>query len=491
MSNSKLTKKLEKLPDSPGVYFHKAKNGEIIYIGKAAVLKNRVRQYFQSSKMFDNKTLALVNEIADVSWIETDSEVDALFLESEMIKRYMPRYNVLLRDDKSQTYVRIDMKSDWPVVSFTRNPLDDGAEYFGPFYNSFALKKALRYLRRVFPYLTKKNSRSRLDEDMGLSPKKSDGSAVYKANLRKLISYIKGNRQKLIKDLKREMKLASDQQDFEMAAKLRDKIGYLKELQRRVCFGDEEFLNISKDLALRDLADLFGLKEPPRRIEGYDISHMSGTNVVASMVVFQNGVSSRADYRKFKTRAEKNNDFDNMYEAVWRRLSERNIKSWGLADLMVIDGGKGQLEVAIKARDERKVSVPMIGLVERSERIIVGRNSNVEVDKEQVKTLGGRLEYSDNFLVIDLPKNSHIIKLLQRIRDESHRFAVSYHTILKRKSQTKNLLEEIPGIGPKTRARLMKRFGSLTKIKQATLTELTEVAGPAKAKILTNFFADK
>ena len=150
--NTALKEKLKTLPRTPGVYFHKSANGEIIYVGKAAVLKNRVRQYFQSNKDFDAKTRALVNEIDDTDWVETESEIDALFLESEMVKRYMPRFNILLRDDKSQTYVRIDMKREWPTVTFTRNPADDGARYIGPFYSGFAVKQALRYLRKIFPY---------------------------------------------------------------------------------------------------------------------------------------------------------------------------------------------------------------------------------------------------------------------------------------------------------------------------------------------------
>lgn len=153
--NKSLEDKLKTLPRSPGVYFHKSKDGEIIYVGKAAVLKNRVRQYFQAARNLDAKTMALVAEIYDTDWQETESEIDALFLESEMVKRYMPRYNILLRDDKSQMYVRVDMKSEWPHVSFTRNPADDNAEYYGPFYNGYALKKALRYLRKTFPYYTK------------------------------------------------------------------------------------------------------------------------------------------------------------------------------------------------------------------------------------------------------------------------------------------------------------------------------------------------
>lgn len=153
--NKKLENKLKDLPRSPGVYFHKSESGEIIYVGKAAVLKNRVRQYFQNQRDMDLKTRALVDEIYDTDWVETESELDALFLESEMVKRYMPRYNILLRDDKSQTFIRIDMKSEWPTVSFTRNPVDDKADYFGPYYSGVAIKKALRFLRRVFPYYTK------------------------------------------------------------------------------------------------------------------------------------------------------------------------------------------------------------------------------------------------------------------------------------------------------------------------------------------------
>ena len=389
--NKQLQQKLKTLPRSPGVYFHKSASGEIIYIGKAAVLKNRVRQYFQSSKDFDAKTRALVAEIYDTDWIETESEIDALFLESEMIKRYMPRYNILLRDDKSQTFVRIDMKSEWPTVSFTRNPADDGAEYIGPFYNGFALKKALRYLRRVFPYLTRQRrpGQSTLDEDLGLSPRLSDGSAAYKATLRKLISYIKGNRKAIAAELERDMKTAAGLHDFERAADLRNKLSAMRELQRRVCFGDKEFLDISKDKALADLAKLLGLKNIPVRIEGYDISHMSGRQVVSSMVVFTNGASDRAEYRKFKV-SEKNDDTGNIYQTIFRRLSERHLKSWGRPDLLLIDGGKGQLAAAIRARDERGVAVPIVSIAKREEELLVHKTGS-QIDIAFIEQLRSQL----------------------------------------------------------------------------------------------------
>ena len=266
--NKILEAKLKDLPRSPGVYFHKSKSGEIIYVGKAAVLKNRVRQYFQSSRNFDVKTLALVNEIHDTDWVETESEIDALFLESEMVKRYMPRYNILLRDDKSQLFIRIDMKNEWPYVCFTRNPSDDGADYYGPFYNGLPVKTALRHLRRVYPYLTKPPEKrmSKLEQDLGLSPKFEEGPETYKQNLRKLVSYIKGNRVALMKELETTMKQAAKEQDFEKAVTYRNKLNAMRELQRRVMFGDSEFLDISKDKALNDLVELLGLKVIPKRI---------------------------------------------------------------------------------------------------------------------------------------------------------------------------------------------------------------------------------
>jgi len=522
LMNQALQAKLKTLPRTPGVYFHKSASGEVIYVGKAAVLKNRVRQYFQDSRGRDNKTMALVAEIFDTDWIETESEVDALFLESEMIKRYMPRYNVLLRDDKSQMYVRIDMKSDWPTVSFTRNPADDGADYFGPFYNGFALKKALRYLRRIFPYLTRQRrpGQSKLDEDLGLSPKISDGSDAYKASLRKLISYIKGNRKVIAVELERDMKTAAGLHDFERAASLRNKLHAMQELQRRVMFGDKEFLDISKDKALADLAKLLGLKNIPVRIEGYDISHMNGRQVVASMVVFTNGASDRAEYRKFKV-GEKNDDTGNMYEVIFRRLGERNIKSWGRPDLLLIDGGKGQLSAAIKARDERGIKLPIISIAKREEEIIIHKTGS-QIDLTRIEELQKSIHqdvaiYEDNDVYVvnlhptqrnagshsknlrgsaiddgssrdNFTKSSiattDIVKLFQRIRDESHRFAVSYHTALKRQNQTKNQLEEIPGIGPKTRAKLLRKFGSVKKIIEADYTELQAEVGSKKADLI-------
>jgi excinuclease ABC subunit C len=485
MANKTLQSKLKTLPVSPGVYFHKDNSGQVIYVGKAAVLKNRVRQYFQNIDDKDIKTKALVAEIYDTDWIETDSEIDALFLEAEMVKRYMPRYNILLRDDKSLLYIRIDMQNPMPYVSFTRNPFDDGADYYGPYYNGFAVKKALRYLRRIFPYYIKQpaigaNARADLDDHLGLSPIDMT-SEDYKVNLRKLISYIKGDRKKITKSLENDMKAAAQNQDFELAASIRNKLNDLRELQRRIMFGDKEYLDISKDKALVDLKELLNLDKVPARIEGYDISHMSGTNVVASMVVFSNGVSDRSNYRKFKTKIEHNDDFYNMNETIRRRFSEKNIKSWGKPDLVLIDGGKGQLDVAIKARSGSNINLPFIGIAKQQEQIVI---KDVVINKKKVLELRGTTEATEGYQLINLPHDTHIIKLLQRVRDESHRFAVSYHTVLKRANQTLSVMDGIRGIGPKTRSKLIRKFGSMQSIKKATEEQIASVVGAKKAKTI-------
>lgn len=522
-----LKNKLKTLPTEPGVYFHKSDSGEIIYVGKAASLRNRVRQYFQNSRLRDTKTDALVAEIVDTDWITVETELDALFLESEMIKRYKPRYNVLLRDDKSQLFVRIPLQDAYPSVTFTRGPLDDGATYFGPYYNGWAVKKALRYLRRVFPYSTHETMPSRLclQSHIGLCPgveAQKISSADYKEILKKLLRYLKGERKALMKEIERDMHAAAKAHDFEHAAKLRNRLRDLKELQRQIVFGDREFMDLSKDQGLAGLKTLLGLTDIPRRIEGYDISHMSGTNNVASMVVATNGLADKGQYRKFKMQLPGNDDFGHMRETMRRRFSAKH-DDWQKPDLIVIDGGKGQLSSAMSVVRELGLDIPMVGLAKREEEIVVHQElSNVTLniggisawakekspfDEPSVMPLGGKaLEskyvqlYTDDgykagmtdasgeYILIRLPKNSHIIKLLQRLRDESHRFAVSYHSTLKRKAATKSILDDVPGVGPATRKKLVASFGSGVGVKEASLTQLSAVLGAKKAAVVYAWF---
>lgn len=520
--NATLQEKLKELPKDPGVYFHKDASGEIIYVGKAAVLRNRVRQYFQKSRARDPKTEALVAEIVDTDWMVVESELEALFLEAEMVRRYMPRYNILLRDDKSMTYIRIDYDSDYPTVTTTRRPLDDGARYFGPYLSAYTVKRALRVLRRIFPFAIKKNEGSKrvtLYYHLGMDPGLEQGKTSleeYRACLRKLIAVIEGKRTKILKDLEKEMKTYAKEQNYEMAAKVRNQYFLLQNLGKQVIFSDKEFLDISKDHALTELVDLLSMPQYPYRIEGYDISHMQGTDVVASMVVFTNGVSNKGEYRKFKTKKDHNNDFYNMNETIKRRLSEKNVKAWGKPDLVLIDGGKGQLDAAIRARDEMgHSSIPFIGLAKREEQIVIKKPhlrpeelvdivaeggteyksrakgqadaSNVELDPGVLQKLGGFVSESDDFILTNVPHNTNLVKLLQRIRDESHRFAVSYHSVLKQKRQTASLLDDIPTIGPATRKKLLRTFGSMRGVMQARDWELEKVIGEKKTVILKQY----
>jgi excinuclease ABC subunit C len=493
--SKRLESKLAKLPKEPGVYFFKDASGAIIYIGKAAMLRNRVRQYFQKSRGRDAKTEALVEEIVDLDWMVVDSELEALFLEAEMVRRYMPRYNILLRDDKSMVYIRIDYDSDYPTVTTTRRPLDDGAKYFGPYLSSYSIRQALKMLRRVFPYATKKTpgqKRASLHYHLGLDPGLEDGKTSlndYRANLRKLMAVIEGKRKAIERELEKEMKSAAKAQNFETATRVRNQLFALQRLSRSVIFSDKEFADISKDHALNELVDLLGLAEFPRRIEGYDISHQQGSDVVASMVVFTNGVTNKAEYRKFKTKLNKNDDFYNMHETIMRRLKKENRKKWGVPGLVLIDGGKGQLDAAIRARNESGQNhIPFIGLAKREEQIVLQNgNSNVNLNPQSLHKLGGFAAASKDFTLISLPHSTNLVKLLQRIRDESHRFAVSYHSTLKRSRQTASILDDIPTIGPETRKKLIRTFGSMRGVTQARQFELEKVVGTKKAEILRQY----
>ncbi len=489
--DTRLEQKLKDLPKEPGVYFHKDARGQIIYVGKAAVLRNRVRHYFQKSRNRDPKTEALVAEITDTDWMVVESELEALFLEAEMIRRYMPRYNILLRDDKSMAYIRIDYDTDYPTVSTSRRPLDDGARYFGPYLSVSSVRQALKILRRIFPFATSKvpgQKRASLHYHLGLDPGLEDGKTRledYRANLRKLIAVIEGKRKSIEHELERDMNKLSKRKEFEAAAKARNQLFALRNLNRQVIFSDKEFMDLSKDHALNELVNVLSLPHFPQRIEGYDISHMQGTDVVASMVVFTNGVSNKAEYRKFKTKLDQNNDFYNMHETLTRRFSEKNRKAWRLPDLILIDGGKGQLDAAIRARDEAGLAMPMIGLAKREEEIIVP--SSVVVGKTAVQQIGGFMTTGEKYTTISLPMSSNLVKLLQRIRDESHRFAVSYHSVLKAKRQTASLLDDIPTIGPATRKKLLKTFGSMRGVIQARDFELEKTIGAKKTAILKQY----
>ncbi len=473
-----LKAKLKTLPQTPGVYFYRDKDGKVIYVGKAANLKNRVRSYFAKSANHDAKTVVLISEIAAVEWMTCESELDALFLESEMIKRYRPQYNIDLKDEKHYLYVKINFRAKAPSVVLVRRPLDDGATYFGPYLDALGLRRALRFLRKIFPYNTHTLLPKRvcLDYHLGLCPGLEEGKtpmAEYRQHLAQLSLFLRGERVRLVGRLEKEMRLAAKTQHFEAAAKLRNQVYGLKSLAKQIVFSQQERFDIAGDQALNGLAKLLNLKGRPRRIEAYDISHLAGTDNVASMIVFSDGVSAKSEYRKFKMRLVGNDDFAHMREVIGRRFSGGSTSKWPKPDLILIDGGKGQLAAALSVLDEKGITMPAIGLAKREEKII-------KRDPDFGLT-------PPTFRVIDLPRESEVLKLVQRIRDESHRFAINYHTLLRSKRQTASVLDTIPGIGPATRKKLVRHFGSFRGVQAAAPAELAAVVGNKKAAALRQY----
>ncbi len=488
-----LQSKLKTLPAEPGVYFHRDAKGKIIYIGKAAVLKNRVMSYFQN-KHRDPKTRLLVADIADTEWITVGSEVEALFLESEFIKRYKPKYNIDLKDDKNFIYIKIS-NDEFPVFTYVRRPMDDKSSYFGPFTSSDAVRRAMRMLRKVFPYVTHANwpNRGCLQYHLGLCPGPEEGAITaveYRKSIRRLQMYLHGEQTKLMTSIQTDMLRAAKKKDYEAAARLRDQLTDLKSFSKQMIFGDTEAFDLSRDQALMGLAERLGLPSAPRRIEAYDISHLGGVDNVASMVVFTDGVPNRDDYRRFKMNLTGNDDYAHMREVIARRFSPKHATEWPKPDLLLIDGGQPQLSAALGILDGLGLNIPAIGLAKREEEII-RRTFKDAGESAQASEKGGRANAKlDRYESILLPHTSHVLQLLQRVRDEAHRFAITYQTILRGKRQTSSLLDEIPGVGPVTRKLLIRKFGSVRGVRLATTGELDAAIGPIKANIVREHLGD-
>lgn len=468
MKKQRVQDRLKELPKTPGVYLHKDGAGEVVYVGKAANLRNRVRSYFQNSRQHDSKTRALIADIADIDWLETDSEINALFLESELIKRYQPKYNVDLRDNKSFLYVKFT-NDEFPRVWLVRRPLDDGAEYFGPYTSAFGLRRAMRQLRRSFPYVTHRQlpDRGCLHHHIGLCPGPEAGAITpqqYRQNLKQIKRYLRGGGATIKKELERQMKRHAKAHEFEAAARVRNQLQNLESLSRQHIFGDKELFDLARDQAVVDLQQLLSLQQPPRRIECYDVSHIQGTHNTASMVVFTDGVPDRGQYRKFRLRQPGNDDYGHMREVLQRRL--QRWQQWPQPEVIIIDGGRGQVAAAQQILNEHELNIPLIGLAKRFERIIVA-DANAQ-------------EYHE----YELSDDSHLLKLLQHIRDEAHRFAVTYHSQLRSRQQTASVLESIPGVGPATRKKLIRQFGSLRGIEAADEDSLAAVVGAARARAI-------
>lgn len=459
-----LKDQIKKFPNKTGVYFFKDQKNKILYIGKANSLRVRAGSY-----LLDHKRGARIDQMValakKVDFIETETEINALFLESELIKRYKPKYNVEWKDEKNYLFLKIT-KEDFPAILFTRNPVPDGSLYFGPFIDSLALRKSVRFLRKIFPIRTsgKFPHKKCFYGHLKMCPCYGIDKEEYKDNIKKLISIFKGKNKKVLVDLEKEMKKAAINKEFEKAATLRDKYFAFKGLKSKIILNN--FSNIaSTDTSLNEIKIILNLELSPKRIEAFDISNLNGQNAVGSCVVFVNGLPSKHDYRKFKIKAKAEpNDYLMMKELLTRRFKKKN----NLPDLILVDGGKGQLEVGLNVLKTEKLVIPIAGIAKKEETIIFRKKNGYEQ--------------------INLKKDSSTLFLVQRIRDEAHRFAVSYHRKLKRKAQTESLLEEIKGVGKKTAKSLLKKFGGIEEIKKTDLDSLAKIT---KSKAMATKILEK
>jgi len=465
--DEKLTKQINNLPLTPGVYLFKDKRGRILYIGKASNLRNRVKSYFKGP-LLETRLNIMVEKIKKIDRILCDSEIEALVLESELIRRYKPKYNIEWKDDKNFLYIMIT-KEQFPRVEEVRPPLTEKAQYFGPFTDASAVKNTLKTLRRIFPYRSCRRmpTKACLHYFIKRCPSPCIGEISekdYQKLIKNLIKILSGKKNLVIKQMGKEMKIESVKHKFEKAAVLRDRIANLKKINQTIIFDEASYKRIKSDEALSGLSRLLDLKSLPRRIEAYDVSNISGLSATGSMIVFEDGLPQKKEYKRFKIKSVSGIDDYKMIKEILERRFKQN---WISPDLVIIDGGKGQLSTAKNVLAKNKLSIPVIGLAKREEEIVIKK---------------GR-----SFQIIRLPKTSKILQLLQRIRDEAHRFAISYHTKLRSKAIQKSALDEIPGIGPKTKKVLLKNFSSIKNIKKAKVDELSDVIGINKTKLLKKY----
>lgn len=486
--NPQLKKKLAELPAQPGVYYHLDAAGQVIYVGKAAHLRNRVRHYFQPGALAkaDRKTRNLAERIADVRWTTTENPLQALFLEGEMIKRYLPKYNVVARNALSDSwyYVKLNYRGSNPNLILTRNVADAAAAFLGPYPDGRALKRALVYLRRSFPYSVHERPPQRpcLDYHLGLCPGPEVAgfnAETARANLRRLAACLSGRQTGLVKRLHSEMRLAATSHEFERAGALRDQIAALRGFKQSIIFGGLPGV-LGSDQALEDLRRLLCLNERPRRVEAYDVSHISGSHVTASMAVAQDGVIRPALSRRFRARTSGNDDFGQIRDVLRRRFASASLAAVP-PDVILIDGGRGQVSAALEVLGELQLNLPTIGLAKKKEEVIF-KTGSLAFDTAYLKQLGGSSSASANFTTLSLNLNTPLVKFLQRLRDASHRLALTYHNYLQAKQQTSSEFLDLPGIGPATYRKLIKRFGSAAGLRQASPAELGELLNAQQLK---------
>ena len=522
-----LRPKLRDLPHRPGIYLMRDRFNRVIYVGKARDLKRRVSQYFMPSKRMkaDPKTRALLESIWDLEWHTVHSEPEALLLEGRLIKEFRPRYNVSFRDDKGFLMVKVNLADDWPRFRFTRQRAEDGSQYFGPFVHSSALRQTMAFLRKKFGVLTfgrgNPSERELKSSTYQVPMRLADITPEqYQERVEQACEFLSGRAKEFLEELEVEMRSAAERLDFEKAAELRNMLQDL----RKTTAPTRKFTRVLLPSAIDPELDLEGLREAlqlsatPRHMECFDISNISSTYIVASMVCFREGVPDKKSYRRYRiTSVKVQNDFASMAEVVRRRYShvlregvlrvaERGGKqspedpgtvveeregSWvdysesqesameealraetRLPDLIIVDGGRGQLSSACAELQRLGLhEVPIIGLAKEFEEIYRPGQSEP----------------------LALPHSSGALRLLQRIRDEAHRFANGYHQLLLKRRISESLLDNCPGMSVRRKTRLLAHFGSVTRLRNASVEEIAAVEGigPRMASQVAEFLVSK
>lgn len=482
---SAIKEKVRQLPDRPGVYLMKDRLGGILYVGKAKSLKKRVSTYFQPSRkaqLQQPKVAAMLDLIYDFETIEVKSEAEALLLEGRLIKEWKPKYNTDFTDDKRFLLVRVDLGNEMPRFRLVRVRSDENSRYFGPFAHAAQLRKTLSELRRKFGILLGDSQPLRLPDGRWklyddvraelYGHENIISSEAYRERVEAACDFLEGKSREWLEELRTEMARAAADRRYEKAAELRDMIFAMeKTLLRTRKFVRDPLTPENSRIILRELKEALGLRTLPLRIECFDISHISGTYCVASMVHFTDGVPNKKQYRRFRIKSfVGNDDFRAMEEVVGRRYVRLHQENKPFPDLVVIDGGLGQVGAAMRAFLENDLEPPpLIGLAKRHERIF----------------------FSDGRQPLDLPPTSEARKLLQRVRDEAHRFANTYNADLRSKRIKETILDDFQGLGPVRRKALFAHFRTLDRMKAATPEQLSQVEGigPQMAERLAEFLS--
>lgn len=467
----KVRRKLASLPDKPGCYMMRDGKGRIIYVGKAVSLRKRVQSYFREAqrRKADPKTRSLVNSVRDIDFLVVHNEAAAVLTEGKLIKEYKPRYNISFKDDKRFLLLKTHANQPYPNFKLARIRQNDGAHYFGPYASSRSARVALDFIEKRFgirkctPRIPNADTYKHCINDIvrycSAPCIQTTTEAIYRENYDEACAFLGGHRHAYLKELRDQMKVLSEKRQFERAADLRDAIFSLERAikQHARMAPTRQMRHDQAMTGISELATLLGLNAPPHVIEAYDISNISGTYAVASMVCAVDGLPRNNRYRRFRIRTVEGADDPRMMaEVISRRFGKSLRTTSPLPDLVIVDGGITQLRAARNELEALQLShIPVAGLAKRYEEIY----------------------WHDEATPIRLPSDSAARKVLQRIRDEAHRFAITYHRHLRSSRIKDSFLDEIPGIGPKRKQLLLNHFGSVRRIRNATESDIASLCG--------------